>query len=130
MTKRIFLIDDDDIFNFVHRRIIERELKQASVSVYNVAREALEQLESKAAANEELPEFIFLDLNMPDLNGFDFLQALMDAPYEALRKIKIVIVTSSLHEQDVSRAFAFPMVKEFLDKPLEMETIMAILKSE
>lgn len=130
MTKRIFLIDDDDIFNFVHRRIIERELKQADVAVYNVAREALEQLESMAASNQELPEFIFLDLNMPDLNGFDFLQALMDAPYEALRQIKIVIVTSSLHDRDVTRAFTYPMVKEFLDKPLEMETIMAILRSE
>lgn len=130
MTKRIFLIDDDDIFNFVHRRIIERELKDVSVSVYNVAREALEHLVDHAADQQALPEFIFLDLNMPDLNGFDFLQALMDAPYEALRQIKIVIVTSSLHDQDVDKAFTFPMVKEFLDKPLEMETIMAILKAE
>jgi CheY-like chemotaxis protein len=130
MNTRIFLIDDDDIFNFVHRRIIERELKEVSVTVYNVARKALEHLIAQAENQQDLPKFIFLDLNMPDLNGFDFLQALMDAPFEALRQIRIVIVTSSLHDQDVAKAFTFPMVKEFLDKPLEMETIMAILKAE
>ena len=130
MNKQVFLIDDDDIFNFVHRRIIERELKEVSVTVYNVAREALAVLETAAAQNNPLPEFIFLDLNMPDLNGFDFLQALMDAPFEALRKINIVVVTSSLHDQDVLKAYSFPMVKEFLDKPLDMQTFMTILKSK
>ena len=126
MNKQVFLIDDDDIFNFVHRRIIERELKDVSVSVYNVAREALAVLESAAAQSKPLPQFIFLDLNMPGFNGWDFMEVFTQRAYSA----KIFILTSSIDPEDRDEATFSVNISGFYSKPLLPEMLKeAFLKT-
>ena len=121
---KILLIDDDDIFNFVHKRIIERIETDAEVVVINSCRSALDYL---SGAGVKLPDFIFLDINMPEMNGFEFLDSAANLPEEIKSKMKVVFVTSSLNEADVVKAHSYTMVIGFQDKPLNAEVIGKLL---
>ncbi len=120
----VLLIDDDDVFNFVHKRIIERIESSVEVIVINSCRKALEYL---SEVNLVMPDFIFLDINMPDMNGFDFLDASASLPDAVRAKLRVVFVTSSLNEADVVKANSYPMVVGFQDKPLNAEVIAKLL---
>lgn len=120
----ILLVDDDDVFNFVHKRIIERIDKSAEVSVLNSSRSALDFL---TEAKSNFPDFIFLDINMPEMNGFEFLDACAQLPLTIQARMKVIFVTSSLNDADVVKANSYPMVVGFHDKPLNAEVIRSIL---
>lgn len=122
---KVLLIDDDDVFNFVHKRIIERIELGVEVVVIDSCRLALDYL---SAPDLVIPDFIFLDINMPEMNGFDFLDAASSMPNEVWSKMKVVFVTSSLNEADVTKAHSYPMVVGFQDKPLNSEVITKLLK--
>jgi DNA-binding NarL/FixJ family response regulator len=124
---KVLLIDDDDIFNFVHKRVIERIEPGVEVIVINSCRSALEYL---AGAISSMPDFIFLDINMPEMNGFDFLDSATDLAEEIKSKMKVVFVTSSLNEADVVKAHSYPMVVGFQDKPLNAEVIAKLLANK
>jgi len=123
---KILLIDDDDIFNFVHKRIIERIESDAEVLVINTCKSALEYLSSPGLI---MPDYIFLDINMPEMSGFDFLDAAKSLSNAIISKMKVVFVTSSLNEADVVKAHSYPMVVGFQDKPLNAEVIAKLLNS-
>lgn len=122
---KILLIDDDDVFNFVHKRIIERIEMGVEVVVMDSCRLALDYL---STSNLVMPDFIFLDINMPEMNGFDFLDAASSLPDEVQSEMRVVFVTSSLNEADVTKAQSYPMVIGFQDKPLNAEVITKLLK--
>jgi CheY-like chemotaxis protein len=122
---KILLIDDDDVFNFVHKRIIERIESEVDVVVINSCRNALDYL---IACESNLPDLIFLDINMPEMNGFDFLEECLKLPNDISLRMKVIFVTSSLNEADVKKANSYPMVIGFQDKPLNAEGISRLLK--
>lgn len=122
---KVLLIDDDDVFNFVHKRIIERIELGVEVVVIDSCRLALDYLSTPDLV---MPDFIFLDINMPEMNGFDFLDSASSLPNEVRSKMKVVFVTSSLNEADVTKAHSYPMVVGFQDKPLNAEVITKLLK--
>jgi len=122
---KILLIDDDEIFNFVHKRLIERIESDAEVTVIDSCRIALDYLVDPAVV---MPDFIFLDINMPEMNGFEFLDAVDSLPDSIKKQMKVVFVTSSLNEADVTKANSYPMVVGFQDKPLNADVITKLLR--
>jgi two-component system, chemotaxis family, chemotaxis protein CheY len=80
------------------------------------------------ACESNLPDLIFLDINMPEMNGFDFLEECMKLPNNISLRMKVIFVTSSLNEADVKKANSYPMVIGFQDKPLNAEGISRLLK--
>jgi len=111
----IYLIDDDDIQNTINVRIIEIVALEREVRVFKNAKRALEALkEVRENAMEKEPTFLLLDLNMPQMNGWDFLKHFEDRQ----NPWPVYILTSSINEQDKSRADKFPSVAGFLSKPL------------
>jgi CheY-like chemotaxis protein len=122
---KVLLIDDDEIFNFVHKRLIERIESDVEVVVIDSCRNALEYLADPTLV---MPNFIFLDINMPEMNGFDFLDAADSLPDSIKKQMKVVFVTSSLNEADVTKANSYPMVIGFQDKPLNAEVITKLLR--
>lgn len=109
----VALIDDSDIDLFVHRRFIELSGFAKRVVTYKSPREALTSLASCALADS--PDIIFLDLNMPEIDGFTFLDRYLRL---ALKKVaRVVILTSSSSTYDRERAASYQNVA-FLSKPL------------
>jgi len=111
----IYLIDDDDIQNTINVRIIEIVAPKREVRVFKNAKRALEALkEVRKNDLEKEPTFLLLDLNMPQMNGWEFLNHFEDHQHPW----PVYILTSSINEQDKSRADNFPSVAGFLSKPL------------
>lgn len=118
--KHILLLDDDALTNKLHAMIISRYFKDREIVSFESPREALLYL------SEHLPELILLDLNMPDINGWSFLQILEENEFA----IDVVIVSSTISPAERLKAYSFPQVKDFLTKPLTYDKIKHLLKDD
>lgn len=114
----VLLIDDDDTSNFITRRLLTRMKMSDNLNIASNGREALEFLQHLHEQDATYPELILLDLNMPLVNGWEFLEAYEGFPQEARDNTKVVILTTSLYDKDQAKAHASPYVKDFLEKPL------------
>lgn len=127
-TNSILLIDDNDTDNFIHKRIIELAAFSKNVLVKNSGKSALEFLESCKENPENLPEIVFLDINMPIVDGFVFLFEFDNFPEELKQKCKIVILSSSDNKKDIDRIVDNEYVVQFITKPLSEESLNDLKK--
>ncbi len=124
----ILLIDDDPVNNLVNTRIIEKHTG-SHVTAFDDAGKALHYLQ--ACPKSKFPELIFLDINMPDISGWDFLNTLKTLPTELQQECRIVMLTSSIDIHDYKKASSYPFVQDFISKPLTsgaLDGIMSVLK--
>lgn len=119
---KILLVDDDHGVNFLNRHILQECGLQGPVEVAINGQLALE-----AIAAGFKPDVIFLDINMPVMDGFEFLEHFKTMP-EMYNGVKVYMLTSSLRESDKSTALTYGCVKGYLEKPLNIEVIMEIFK--
>ena len=124
--KSVCLIDDDSIYVMLAKRLISLNSLSNTVSEYTDGREAFQALQKLHANGETLPDVIFLDVNMPIWDGWDFLDEF--GKIELAHFPEIYIVTSSSHSLDREKAATYPIVKRSLTKPLELDDLVAILK--
>jgi CheY-like chemotaxis protein len=122
-TKKVLLIDDDPINNLLTTRIIERHM-ELNVTVYDDAGAALQWLTDLPA--DEFPAWIFLDVNMPEMDGWDFLDELNLLPGLVRDRCKIIMLTSSIDIDDINKAGTYATVHDFISKPLTTEKLDAI----
>jgi hypothetical protein len=123
---RVLLIDDNDIDNFINERMITTSHFSKSVIVKNSGEGALQYLKDHSENTAILPEVIFLDLNMPAMDGFGFL-AEYEHLSETIRKFcKIVVLSSSISPDDINRASTNPYVLKYVNKPLGEKYLDAI----
>jgi len=115
----IWLIDDDDITNMLHQFFLEEYFPDASIVVFSQAELALKAI----TLNEPLPDYIFLDINMPVMDGWEFMDDLSKMTTANLNNVNIYILTSSLDPSDFSKAEFSPLIKGFISKPLEIEKV-------
>ncbi|WP_268034720.1 response regulator [Algoriphagus sp. PAP.12] len=114
----IFLVDDDPINNLINKRLLGKVGIAENIYEFLEGSEALGYLEDSQTPQEVL---IFLDINMPVMNGWEFLDAYLEKLPE--RKDKIVILSSSIDFQDRQKAMEYEVVLGFLEKPLTMDKI-------
>lgn len=119
--RKIFIIDDSEVDQFLSKIVIEEF--DASIEIVEAAdgREALIMLEKM----DEQPDVILLDINMPVMDGHEFLKEYSAAGYESA---VVVMLTSSEQEQDKAGSQAYQCVKKYLSKPLESSDLEAITK--
>ncbi len=128
---KYMLIDDDDFFLILNKDILSLTNPEAGIVQFNSAISALEWMEKTTAqADQEWPENILLDIRMPFMNGFDFLEKLREFPTDSIRKIKVFMMTSSLDERDFIKAQHYPFVYNYFTKPLTIEMIEEIESTE
>ena len=120
---KTYLIDDDDLAIYLTEHLLRTEGFSNCICTFQSAREALEKLVGK---KQRVPQVVFLDLNMPLMDGWQFLDAL--APYqEALRgTCRIYILTSSLALKDLEKSKKYELVAGLIHKPLDSKEIRAI----
>lgn len=116
--KKYLLIDDEEIFNFIHSEVIHNLSSEAEVLSYTSANEALDYLKACMLNNEKWPDYIFLDIRMPEMNGFEFLDHLKVFNSNSFDNTKVYMLSSSLDDRDVELALSYPFVKGFREKPL------------
>jgi CheY-like chemotaxis protein len=121
----ILLIDDNEIDNFINERIIATSYFAKNIIVKKSAQDALEFL--KETDNEkDLPEIIFLDLNMPVMDGFGFLEEFDKLDEKIKKQSKVIVLSSSISPDDIDRASTNPYVFKYLNKPLSDKYLDAI----
>lgn len=124
---RVFIIDDDPIHQRIAQiMIVKHQLFDEYVS-YTEAELALTFLKENLKSTENLPDVILLDLNMPVVDGWDFLEAFEKFQKELSKDIRIFIVTSSVDDKDKLRSQTFSCVRGFISKPLSPDIIRSTL---
>jgi len=135
MIDLVMLVDDNDTDNFISKRIIEITKFAKRVEIKNSGKSALQYLEENQNKPENLPDLIFLDINMPIVDGFVFLFEFEMFPEELKKKCKVVILSSSDNKRDIEKIVDNEYVIKFITKPLtdnalnEVKTLLSALQA-
>lgn len=122
-VKNVMLVDDNETDNFIHKRIIELTGFSDNIIIKSSGKSALEYLETNHKDEAKLPDIIFLDINMPIVDGFVFLYEFENYPEQVKEKCKIVILSSSDSKRDIDRIVDNEYVANFITKPLSEEAL-------
>jgi CheY-like chemotaxis protein len=114
----VMLVDDNDTDNFISRRIIEITRFAKDVIIKNSGKSALEYLEENKSVPDSLPDLIFLDINMPIVDGFVFLYEFEKFEDGLKNKCKVIILSSSDNKRDIDKIVNNDHVIKFITKPL------------
>ncbi|MBA4746879.1 MAG: response regulator [Muricauda sp.] len=126
MEKIIILVDDDPTFNWVSSKLIEKAAPDLKVNTYANGKTALDFF-LKGNAEEKIHYIIFLDINMPIMNGWEFMDALEENDLARSYSIEVYIVTSSTDPSDKETAKSHRLIKDYLEKPLNYDLMVQIL---
>lgn len=116
----LMVVDDDETTHFLYKRIIKRSNLVDDVVFYAWAEDALAHLRRTDTLDIQM---ILLDINMPRMNGFEFLEAANKEFGGGQIGAAVVVLTTSLNPTDEARAKSFDLVKGYLEKPLTLEQI-------
>ena len=114
----VMLVDDNDTDNFISKRIIEITKFSGRVEVKSSGKSALEYLKENQNSPEEIPNLIFLDINMPIVDGFVFLYEFEKFTELVKSKCKVIILSSSDNKRDIDKIVNNDHVIKFITKPL------------
>jgi len=124
----LLLIDDDTTLNYLHTKLIERARLAQKIIAMNYANIALDELRKLSSSTpDELPEIIVLDLNMPYMDGWEFLNEFEKFPEMVQKKCKIFILTSSINPIDIEKSKSYKVVQGFISKPLTTLKLMSLI---
>lgn len=125
----ILLVDDDEPTNFLNKMILEDVNCAETVEVAESGQSALRYLENASEnGNPSSPDLIFLDINMPAMNGWEFLEQYSHLDQSRKANVVIVMLTTSLNPDDRAKAGKIPDVSGFETKPLTPEKLQSIIK--
>jgi CheY-like chemotaxis protein len=116
------IIDDSEVQLYIAQFLITKHAISKTTATFVSARSALEYLTSIKNNSEDLPDLILLDISMPDMDGFQFLEAYMTIHDSPGKRCPIAMLTSSTNASDIERARTYPSVKGYLIKPIDADT--------
>lgn len=120
---KILIIDDNYIDNYITSAIIKKNNLANDLLEFDNGLKAIEYLEQNKDNDEELPDLILLDLYMPLMDGFEFLNLFEKIDFTSTKKCKICIVSSSIDDNDIIKAKLDKNIYTFISKPLTAELL-------
>ncbi len=127
--KNLALVDDDEIFVFLTTRMLQQSKLVDLIKIFENGYDALVFLKQNIGDIEALPDIILLDLSMPIMDGWQFLEEFVKINPVIGKKIIIYICSSSISPDDVTRAKSVSAVSDFIIKPMTKEKLVEMLKN-
>ena len=124
--QRFIVIDDSKLDCFIAEKIIKNTGKCESIISFQMAKDALTFLETDNTPSL-FPTIILVDIQMPVMNGFQFVEAFEKFPLSITKKYSIYIISSSINDEDLSRVHNYYSIKQFLNKPLTSNNLSLLL---
>ncbi|MBP6183242.1 response regulator [Flavobacterium sp.] len=125
MLETILCVDDDPITLMLCKMVITKALFSNEIVTAKNGEEALKYFDTlkKSNSNNSKPQLIFLDLNMPVMGGWEFLDSFNTTEYSDYHNTKIIILSSTIDPEDLEKSKKYPMVIDFLSKPISKEML-------
>lgn len=124
----ILLIDDDQATNFIHKFILEKEQCAKHIICKQSGQDALNYLTSKVDNKYPQPDIIFLDINMPGMNGWEFIEEYKKIDYKQKGEKIVVMLSTSSDPIDREKANAIDQINRFISKPLTADIVGTIIR--
>jgi CheY-like chemotaxis protein len=127
--KEIVLLDDDDISNELHKKILDRTELFEKIHIFQLPKDLIEFVKTRIENDENLPEIYLIDILMPMLDGFEVIDELNELIDESdfSDPPKFVVLSGSNHSRDIEKFERMENTVEFLHKPLTLDSIMGFL---
>jgi CheY-like chemotaxis protein len=125
----ICLIDDDEVYKFFMQKMLTIKKLAGDIISFPDGEEAFDFIVKNKKSPDKLPDLIFLDINMPIMNGFQFMDEYTKVSSEIDKKITIYMITSSIDPIDLEHSKKFPDITDFITKPVTMDVLERITSS-
>lgn len=126
----ICVIDDNDVYQFVMKNSINKLNPNIKILAYLNGEEGIESLKEMIENKQPLPDVILLDINMPIMDGWEFMNEFIKIKPKLPRVMPIYLTTSSLDASDIDKAKSYEDITGFLSKPIDRHTLLKITQSQ
>ncbi|WP_348824874.1 response regulator [Flavobacterium aestuarii] len=125
----IWVVDDDPIYQIIVNKLIKKSELFLNVSSFKNGKDAIDEFKKRLEEKEVLPSIILLDINMPIMDGWEFMDEIVVLKNQINEKIHIYIVSSSIAIEDKSKAAQYSEIISYLVKPLNNDDLKSIIAS-
>jgi len=125
--ENIYMIDDDPIYLFLAKKLFIEQKFSQNIKTFENGKVAIESLLDSQNLKENLPNIIFLDLSMPVMNGWEFLDSFNAAPIPNKENITIIVISSSINPMEIDMIKSYPVVQDYIVKPLTPADLQKLL---
>lgn len=126
--ERVMIVDDSEVDRYTASYVMKKNFFAKEILEFNMATKAIDYLEQNQHNQELLPAIIILDINMPCMDGFEFMERLSQLQYCIKQSCCIIMLSTSLNPKDHKRAEENPVIKQFFNKPLTKAALVGISK--
>ncbi|GAB1855291.1 response regulator [Flavobacteriaceae bacterium MHTCC 0001] len=125
--KHVLLIDDDKFTSFYNEKIVKKHSNYNILDSVNSGKAALEYLQKSIKGSAQVPDVIFLDINMPSMNGWEFIEEFRKLDVNFTESIEIIMLTTSSNPSDKEKADKSNEISHFINKPLSLSLLDELL---
>ena len=124
-----FIVDDDKLYQFGMKRMMHHLAVETDIRQFYNGLEAIEYLKQNKDKKNNLPDVIFLDINMPVMNGWQFLDAFINLRIHPGKQITIYMITSSVDNAEILKAASYKEIKNYIIKPISFESLKDVFQN-
>lgn len=121
------IVDDDDIFRFILEKHIQTQNLADKILKFENGEEAIQYIEQFSDVSEALPDVIFLDINMPVMNGWQFMNRIKNVLNNMTKTPTIYMVSSSVDSRDIEKSKQYHEIKKYISKPIDKAEVMSLI---
>lgn len=129
-NKKIWVIDDDPIYQIIVKKIIEKSEMFTEIYSFKNGKDAIDNLYKSSENSESVPDIILLDINMPIMDGWEFMEELGLIKTKFINEIVVYIVSSSIAIEDKNKSKSYENILGYLSKPINVNDLILIASRE